>query len=94
MKSKEIEKSHLESKMVSKTAPRQTMIFVYSSQHPLSSHFCQPQSKQPNRSVTTMWFGKLRQFFAPELPPCLISLFIQIANTWVLKWWVQKKYLS
>lgn len=48
--SKEMEKSLLEPRMVSTTAPRQTVICVYSSQHPLSSHFCQLQSKQATGS--------------------------------------------
>lgn len=40
-------------KVVPTAAPRQTMMCVSSSQHPLSSHFCQPQSKQSNRFVAT-----------------------------------------
>lgn len=65
-------------------------LFLFS-QRPLRSRFHEFQPKQPNWFVTTTWFGKLRQFFAPELPPCLASRFLQIANTQILQWWAQKK---
>lgn len=84
--------SFLEPRMVPTTAPRGTMICGYSSsQRTLRSCFHEFQSKQPNWFVTTTWFGKLHQFFAPELPPCLASQFLQIANTQILQWWAQKK---
>lgn len=74
-KREEREMPFLDPRPVPTVAPRETMICGYSSsERPFCSRFLKPQSKQANCFVTTTWFGKLRQFFALELPPCLVTV--------------------
>lgn len=76
-----------EARMVPTTAPRETVFCGYSSSHcPLCSHFLE-YSQKPNRFVTATSVHCLRT-------SCILSLFLQAANTQILQWWEEEKKAS